>query len=228
MLNKSILVLLVSLFLVPPAYAQKFTKKEQARREAREANYFCGASFTFTSGYVHSWMTNDPIEGSYSYGKSECWGNTNNHFDIGFLWDQSFSRQWGIQTGLFYTNKGGDHLYYYQDPSLSVDYGKKLLAEKTSEINARAIQLQSQARYFVPLSKHQRLSVNAGFYIDRMIKEPDGFGKWNLGPQVGLGYDLFHFSTSVTYQPGLYKSVTKKSDSRQSAICVNIGFRLWK
>lgn len=228
MLKRTIFVLLFVMSLgASSVYAQKFTKKAQARREAREANYFYGASFTFTSGYVHSWMTNHSIDtDSKTFGKSERWGNTNNHFDIGFIWDQAINRHWGIQTGAYFTNKGGDHLFYYDN---GLGYGPILLDEKTDEINVQNIELQSQGRFFIPLAKKLRVSLNAGFYVDHTLKPADGIGKWNLGPQVGLGIDWRHFSTSVTYQPGVFDDMyTKNSHSLQNALTVNVGVRVWK
>lgn len=225
MLKRTILVLLCALSVGGSAlYAQKFTKKAQLRREAREANYFYGASFTFTSGYVHSWMTDNAIRKSLGAGKTERWANTNNHFDIGFAWDQSFNKHWGLQTGLYFTNKGGDHLYYYEG-----FYGPILIEESTDEVNVMNAELQCQGRYFIPFAKKMRFSLNAGLYLDKGISTPSGIKNWNLGPQVGIGYDWQHLSTSVTYQAGVFDGmVAKHSYTRQNAICVNIGYRIWK
>jgi len=220
------LVLLLASVLGPTTvYAQKFTKKAQARREAREANYFYGASFTFSAGYVHSWMTNNVIDlGTSYFGKSERWGNTHNRANVGFIWDQSFNKHWGMQNGAFFTNKGGDHLYYYEGL-----YGPILVDENTDEVNVMSAEVQSQARYFIPLAYKVRLSVNAGVFVDKIFKHPSGIKNWNLGPQVGLGLDWNHVSASVTYQPGAFdRMVAKNSNSRQNALCVNIGYRIWK
>lgn len=228
MLKRTILVLLFAFSLAPATlYAQKFTKKAQLRREAREANYFYGASFTFTSGYVHSWMNNSSIDlGTSYFGKSERWGNTNNHFDIGFIWDQSINKHWGIQTGAFYTNKGGDHLFYYDN---GLGKGPIMLTEKTDEINVQAVEIQSQGRFFIPLAKQLRVSLNAGVYVDRMIKPADGINKWNFGPQAGIGVDWKHLSTSVTYQPGVFNELlTDNSHTCQNALTVNVGYRIWR
>ena len=54
MTKKSLAVLLFCFVAVAPSFAQKFTKREQARREAREKYYFCGNMFTLTAGYNHS------------------------------------------------------------------------------------------------------------------------------------------------------------------------------
>ncbi len=207
-------------------FAQKFTKKEQARREAREQYYFCGSTFTFTAGYVHSWMSNNAIglDTEY-YGKSERWGNTDNSFDLGFIWDQAFNKKWGLQTGAYYMRKGGDHLYYY-DNGLGI--GKILRDEETDEVTVQSVELQCQARYFFNLAKKMRLSLNGGIYIDKFFSSPSGIRNWNLGPQVGIGFDCNRVAVSCTYQPGLFEIVADDSYTKQNAICVNIGYRLWK
>ena len=226
MIRKIILVLMIMLVSAPAIFAQKFTKREQARREAREANYFCGASFTFTAGYTHSWLNNSPISLKANiYGKSERWANTRESFNVGFLWDQAISRQWGIQTGLFYNDKGGEHLFYYDN---GLGYGPILRSEETDKVNAQSISLQSVCRYFIPLGKYSRISVNGGFFIDRHIHKPGNFSHWNLGPQVGLGYDWKHLSLSATYQPGIFQSITDNSNTGLGAVLFNAGFRIWR
>ena len=221
-------MLLVVMTSASCVFAQKFTKREQARREAREANYFCGASFTLTAGYTHSWMSESKIkQGISSYGKSEYWNNTDNSFNLGFLWDQAFSKKWGLQTGLFFNNKGGDHLYYY-DNGTSANYGPILRQEETNEVTVHSFGLQCQMRYFFPVGKYSRFSVNAGVFVDKQFDTPSGIANWNLGPQVGLGYDWKHLSVSTTYQPGLFNKVTDNSKSGLNAVLVNIGFRMWK
>lgn len=227
MIKRTILVLLfATTALGQTLYAQKFTKKEQARREAREAYYFCGASFTFTAGYVHSWMSNNAIElGTNNYGKSERWGNTNNSFNLGFLWDQAINQKWGLQTGAFYSRKGGDHLHYFDN---GLGYGKILRDEETEEVTSQCVEAQVQARYFINLAKKFRMTLNGGIYLDKYISSPSGFLNWNMGPQVGLGIDWQHFSAQVTYQPGLFERVAEDSHTRQSAVSVNFGYRLWK
>lgn len=227
MTKKITLVLLMTLCLAPSVFAQKFTKREQARREAREANYFCGATFTFFGGYTHSWMTEEPLDITATYGKSEYWNNTDNSYTLGFAWDQAFSRRWGIQTGLYLNNKGGDHLHYY-DGGTSGNYGPILRPEETDEVTVHSIELQCQGRFFLPLGKYSRISLNAGLFIDKHFDTPSGIGNWNIGPQAGIGFDWKHISTCVTYQPGLSTKVTDQSDSRLNGISVNLGYRIWK
>ena len=49
MFKRTIFVLLLASLAGSSLFAQKFTKRELARREAREAYYFCGATFTFSA-----------------------------------------------------------------------------------------------------------------------------------------------------------------------------------
>lgn len=226
MFKRTILVLSLALTLGPSLFAQKFTKREQARREAREAYYFCGSTFTLTAGYVHSWMSNSGITPSVSaFGKSERWGNTDNSYNLGFIWDQAFNKHWGLQTGAYFTHKGGDHLYYYDN---ELGYGMILRPEETKEVRAQMAQLQVQGRYFINIEKQMRLSLNVGGYVDKLFGNPDGYRNWNLGPQVGIGVDWKFISASCTYQPGVWTKVADNSKSSQSALCVNIGYRFWK
>ncbi|MBQ0056601.1 MAG: hypothetical protein KBT20_02990 [Bacteroidales bacterium] len=226
MTKRFFLVLLLVMTLVPSVFAQKFTKKEQARREAREANYFCGASFTFTGGYTYSWMSECSIDRFTSaYGRSELWGNNCHSFNLGFLWDQAFSRQWGLQTGAFFNQKGGDHLYFYDN---GLGYGPVCRPEETNEVTANLIELQCQGRYFFPLTKRSRISVNAGGYIDKVVGSPSGIANWNMGIQCGLGYDWQHVSVSATYQPGMFKKFADDSKTKVSGFMINAGFRFWK
>lgn len=224
--KRTLLIFSLALFACPTLFAQKFTKREQARRQAREEYYFCGATFTLTAGYVHSWMNFKSVsDDNLGKGFCEYWGNTDNSFNLGFAWDQAFNKKWGMQTALYYMRKGGDHLYYYDN---GLDYGKVMRQEETEEITWQGAELQCQARYFLNLSKHQRMSLNAGIYIDKLVGSPSGMGNWNLGPQVGIGYDLWQFSASVTYQPGVFQAIVEDCHTAQSALMVNLGFRFWK
>lgn len=226
MSKRTILVLSLALAIGPSLFAQKFTKREQARREAREAYYFCGATFTLSAGYVHSWMSNSSITPlAQRYGCSENWNNTDNSYNLGFIWDQAFNKHVGLQTGAFFTHKGGDHLYYYDN---GLGYGPILRSEETKEVRAQMAQLQCQARYFINLDKQLRVTLNAGAYIDKIVGNPSGIGHWNMGPQCGIGVDWNHVGVSCTYQMGAWTKVADRSDARQSALCVNIGYRFWK
>ena len=227
MCRKVLLVMLLLAVTAPSGlYAQKFSKKEQARREAREANYFCGATFTLTAGYEHSWMNEQSVSlSSKYYGKSEKWANTHDYFNVGFLWDQALSKKWGVQAGLFYKQKGGDHLFYYDN---GLGYGAILRPEETVEAGINMIELQSQMRRFFALSPKSRVSVGAGIFIDKFIDTPDDVRNWNLGVQASLGYDWRHLALSVTYQCGLLPSVVCDCNSRLSSVSVNAGFRFWK
>ncbi len=44
--KRSVLLIIFMMVVAMPSFAQRFTKKEQAKREARAINYFYGNSFT--------------------------------------------------------------------------------------------------------------------------------------------------------------------------------------
>jgi hypothetical protein len=225
MTKKSLCVLLLGLTTITPTFAQKFSKKEKEREEARAANYFHGSSFTATAGYVHSWITDGDIAttSASKFGKSESYRNTHNAFNIGFLWDHSFSRHWGMQHGLYYMQKGGEKSTFY-DNKLGV--GK--LPYSTTNLLVSGVELQGMGRYFIPLTHTSRLSVNAGWFITKLINGGNGVGNWDLGLQCGIGYDYRHLALSLTYQPGLYRNYTDDSDARMNALMFNVGFRFWR
>lgn len=228
MTKKILSVLLFSLVAITPIYAQKFTKREQARREARENYYFCGNTFTLTAGYNHAWLTASEIDlSSAAYGKSEKMANTVNRFNVGFLWDYAFknSKKWGVQTGLFYTMKGGAHLYYYDN---GVGNGPQLRDEETEVLKIQGVELQVLWRRFINLAYDQRLTLNAGPYVNKYIDAPSGIKEWDFGVTVGLGYDYKHWSASISYQPGVYPFIADDCHTRQANIAVNVGWRFWK
>lgn len=225
-MKRIISFVLLGLLVMAPLSAQKFTKKEQARREAREANYFHGASFTFTAGYQYSFLTEHPsTAANYVYGKSDRWGNNHSFFNAGFLWDQSVSKKWGVQTGLYYTQKGGEHLFFYDN---QLGSGPIARPEETIEANADLIELQNQVRWFFPVRYKSRFSVNAGWFLDRSLHTPKNFAKWNYGLQMGVGFDWNHLSVSATYQQALYPDMVKSCNSTLNGFSINVGYRLWK
>jgi len=227
MLKRNIVVLLVALFAITPIFAQKFSKKEQLRREAREANFFYGATFTVTGGYVHSWLSDKLInESCTDFDDIQRWGQDRNSFNIGFQYDHALSKWYGVQAGLFYALKGGDHTYY-RDQHLGS--GPIQLTELTEKAKNQAVELQLVGRGFLPVSKRSRFSLNGGMYIDRVVESSiEGFGKWDMGLQAGVGYEWYCTSFSFTYQHSIYGPYIEDSKSRQSAIYVNIGCRFWK
>ena len=228
MTKKFLAVLLFGLVSVAPAFAQKFTKREQARREARENYYFCGNMFTLTAGYNHSWLSVSEIELSKNnFGKSEKLANTANSFNIGFLYDHAFAKaqKWSLQTGLYYSMKGGQHLYYYDN---GLGAGAQMREDKTKNLKIQGLEAQLLLRRTFLISKQQRITLNAGPYISKLLNAPDEIKGWDMGVMVGLGYDYKHFSGSVSYQPGIYPNIASKCNTKQANIMVNFGYRLWK
>lgn len=229
MTKKILTVLLFGFVSIAPLFAQKFTKREQQRREARENYYFCGNMFTFTTGYNHSWLIERDITlSSPGYGKKEKMGNTNNRFNVGFLWDHALhkSKKWSLQTGIYYSMKGGDHMYYYDN---KFGLGLQRRNEETEEFDiqcAEATVLWRRA-FNLPNPK-QRITLNFGPYVSKFIDAPEGIGNWDFGVSVGVGYDFNHWSASVTYQPGVYPNIADGCTTRQANLMFNIGWRIWK
>lgn len=228
MTKKIFTVLLFSLAATAPIFAQKFTKREQARREARENYYFCGNSFTLTAGYNHAWLTAAEIDlSSPAFGKSEKLANTVNRFNAGFLWDHAFknSKKWSLQSGLFYTMKGGEHLYYYD---AGFGKGPQLRDEETETLNIQAVEAQVLWRRSFALAYDQRITLNAGPYVSKFIDAPSGIKGWDFGVTLGVGFDYKHWAASISYQPGVFPFIADDCYTRQANIAVNVGWRFWK
>lgn len=221
--KKNLLLLIVALLSASPVFAQRFTKREQARREARAANYFYGASFTFTAGYDHSWVEKNDVGTSPYFGQKQYFQNTYDSFNAGFLMDYALSKKWGYQIGLYYNQKGCDKVYYYDN---HLGQGEQKVSDE--EIKVQGMELQGVVRYFIPLSYKSRISINAGLYLNKLIDPPATFKNWDMGVLVGAGYDWQHWSVSATYQPGVYPNLVTHSDLRMSSLMFNVGWRFWK
>lgn len=226
-LNKRFfLLLLLSLVLAMPMYGQRFTKKEQALREARAKNYFYGHSFTLSAGYIHSWLTKDAFDNSDRiFGQTGAYQNTHDACDFMFSWDICHKKYYGFQFSAGYLNKGGQKVIY-QDMGLGS--GPQLREDLTENIRTKNIEVQAAIRGFLPLTYKSRLSLNAGIYIDRLVGSSDIVRDWDMGLLVGLGYDWKYIATSVTYKPGVYPGIISGSNTRQAALMFNVGLRLWK
>lgn len=228
MTKKIFTVLLLGFLSFASVFAQKFTKREQLRREAREKNYFCGNMFTFTAGFNHSWLTPSDVEMTTTYfGKTEKIANNKEAFNLGFLWDHAFKNttKWSVQSGIYYTMKGGEHLYYYDT---TLGEGPQLREEETEKLKIQGVEGQFLVRYAFPIAYDQRITLNAGPYITKLIDTPSDVKNWDFGALVGIGYDYKHWSASVNYQPGCFSEAIRNSKSRIANISINIGYRLWK
>lgn len=227
LLNKRFyLLLLLSLVFAMPMYGQRFTKKEQALREARAKNYFYGHSFTLSAGYNHSWLTKDSFDNTdKKFGQTGAYQNTHDAFDFIFSWDICKKKYYGYQFSLGYLQNGGQKVYY-QDNGLG--YGPQLREDLTEDIRTQIIEGQAVVRGFLPLTYKSRLSLNVGFYLDRMVGSNDVCRSWDLGALIGVGYDWKSLSTSIIYKPGVYPNLISDSNTRQAALMFNVGVRLWK
>lgn len=226
-LNKRyILLLILSLVLAMPMFGQRFTKKEQALREARAKNYFYGHSFTLSAGYVHSWLTKDAFDNSsIVFGQTGAFQNTHNAVDFMFSWDICKKKYYGYQFTVGYLQNGGQKIYY-QD--LGLGNGPQLREDLTTNIRTQNIEAQAAIRGFLPLSYKSRISLNGGLYVDKLVGKTDPARDWDMGLFVGVGYDWKSLAASVTYKPGLYSNIVKDSNTRQAALMFNVGLRLWK
>lgn len=230
-INKTLFIALVavmSLMTALPVQAQKFTKKAEARREARAKNYFYGHTFTVQAGLVHSWLTRYSFTPSTTYGATSRYQNTRQSFDLGFTWDYACTRYWGLQLGTFYSQQGGQLTQRFKNTSLSVDYGTQLLNEKTENVHINDLELEAMVRGFLPLTAHSRLSLGVGPYVGRIIAGPDASGHWTMGLQANMAYEWEHVYVGVTYQPGLYESLIDDCNTALNALWFNVGFRFWK
>lgn len=224
--KRYVLLLILSLVLAMPMYGQRFTKKEQAKREARAKNFFHGHSFTLSAGYNHSWLTKDAFDDTNSqFGQTGAYQNTYNSFDAMFQWDMCFNKHYGFQFGAGYLKNGGQKIIY---KDLGLGYGPQLREDLSEDIRAQFVEGQIVVRGFLPLTYKSRLSVNGGIYVDKRIGSNDFVGDWDMGLLVGVGYDWKHLAASITYKPGVFPNVIKNSDTRMGAIMFNVGFRMWK
>lgn len=222
--KRTTLLVLMALTAVMPSFGQRFTKKEQALREARQINYFYGSSFTLSSGYVHSWLTPDRFTPN-EYGRSGSYENTRESFAFRFAYDYSKWRHQGMQFGLSYAQFGGKKLMYH-DAGLGM--GPQLRPDLTESIHLNEIMVDASYRYFIPLTYDSRLSVGAGLFVGRIVGSYSDRHDWDWGPEVSLGYDWKHLSVGVNYVPGIFPSVIKGCDSRISSLTFSVGVHLWK
>lgn len=222
--KRTTLLVLMAVTALMPCFGQRFTKKEQALREARQINYFYGNSFTLSSGYVHSWLSPYAFVQS-TFGHTGSYENTRESFAFSFAWDYAKKRTYGYQIALSYAQFGGEKLTYLDQ---GLGYGQQLRPDLCSQIHLNEVMLQPTFRYFIPLTYTSRLSVNAGIYVSRIVGSYGDRRDWDMGAAVGLGFDWKHLSVGVNYMPGVYPDVIKSCDSRIGALTFSVGVHLWK
>lgn len=224
-LTKYFFLTLLTLIVSLPAFGQRFTKKEQALREARAINYFYGNSFILSAGYVHGWLATDHFDLT-EYGRSGLYGNTRESMMFGFAWDYvSKNKHHGMEVKALYAQFGGEKLVYADQ---GLGYGLQQRYDLTETIHINEVMLQGTYRYFIPLTYKSRLSLDAGIYFGRVVGNYDKAKNWDMGPVVGLGYDWHHVSVGLEYLPGVYGNVVEHSTTRVSALMLSVGCHLWK
>ena len=222
--KRAVLLIFFILAVAMPSFAQRFTKKEQAKREARAINYFYGNSFTLSSGYVHSWLTRDRFTET-SFGRTGAYQNTRDSYAFSFAWDYNKKKHHGYRVSAGYAQFGGEKIFYYD---LGLGYGRQQRYDLTEQIHLNEVMVQGKYRYFIPLTYKSRLSLDAGIFVSRIVGSYDDANIWDLGPVVGIGYDWKRFSLGVDYMPGVWYDVIEGSTARVSALIFNVGFHFWK
>ena len=222
--KKHFLLIILTMVMAMPMFGQRFTKKEQALREARAINYFYGNSFTLSAGYVHGWLATDHFDLN-EFGRTGLYGNTRESFSFSFAWDYCKKKNHGVQIALGYAQFGGEKVFY---EDLGLGYGPQQRYDLTEQIHINNLVLQSSYRYFIPLTYKSRLSLNAGIYFSRVLGKYKEAKDWDMGPVVGLGYDWKHLSLGVNYMPGVYPNIVDGSTTRISSLMFNVGVHMWK
>lgn len=224
-INKRVVLLsLMTLAVTMPTFGQRFTKKEQALREARAANYFYGHSFTLSAGYIHGWLAQDRFVSS-TYGRTGSYEGDRESYAFSFAWDYSKSLHHGFRLSAAYGQFGGSK-FFYEDQGLG--YGKQLRADLTETVHLNEVMVFGTYRYFIPLQYKTRLSLDAGLYLSRIVGNYSDAQDWDMGVAVGLGADIDKVSCSLTYLPGIFGNVVDGSTTRVSALMFSVGFHFWK
>lgn len=222
--KRFVLLILAILAAVMPSFGQRFTKKEQALREARAINYFYGNSFTLSTGYVHGWLISDHFDEN-AFGRSGAYQNTRESFAFTFAWDYCKSKHQGFQVSAQYAQFGGE-LNYFHDNGLG--YGPQKRDDLTQQIHLNEALLRGKYRYFIPLTYESRISLDAGAYLGYIVGSYDNSKNWDYGAVVGIGYDWKHLSVGVDYMPCSIGRVIDHSTTRVSGLLFNVGVHLWK
>jgi len=207
-----------------PSFAQRFTKKEQAKREARAINYFYGNSFTVSAGYVHSWLATKNFTET-AYGRTGAFQNTRDSYAFSFAWDYNKKKHHGFRVSAGYAQFGGEKIFY-SDQGLG--YGRQERYDLNETIHLNEIIVEGKYRFFIPLTYKSRISLDAGVYLARIVGSYDTCEDWDMGPVVGIGYDWKHLSLGVDYLPGVWNKVIDGGNTRVCALMFNVGFHFWK
>ncbi len=222
--KRAVLLFFIMVIVAMPSFAQRFTKKEQAKREARAINYFYGNSFTLSAGYVHSWLARDRFTEN-AFGRTGAYQNTRDSYAFSFSWDYNKKKHHGFRVSAGYAQFGGEKIYY-SDQGLG--YGRQQRYDLTQQIHLNEVTVQGKYRYFIPLTYKSRLSLDAGLYVSRIVGSYGDADDWDFGPVVGIGYDVKHLSLGLDYMPGVWGNVIDGSTARVSALIFNVGFHFWK
>lgn len=209
-----------------PVIAQRFTKKEQARREARAKNYFYGNTFSLQAGFVNSWFRRNTVVSESEAGFSNVFQNTRQSFDVGVTWNRAVNKWWGWEAGLFYAGLGGEKCVYYDSGLAGTN--SQFRDDRSEQLNYGVMELQGFARFFYPLTYFSRISLDLGVHLDKVVAGGDNVSNWDYGPAVGVSYEWKHLVGRVVYVPGVHTSLVSGAATAQNSIWFNVGYRFWK
>lgn len=224
--TKVIILLLGMTLACEPVIAQKFTKKEQARREARAKNYFYGNTFSLQAGFVNSWLRRNTIVSTTEAGFSDVYQNNRQSFAIGATWNRAVNKWWGWEAGLFYAGFGGEKCVYYNSGLQGTT--SQFRSDRSTVMKYGAIELQGLARFFYPLSYFSRVSFDLGVHLDKVVAGGDGVANWDFGPALGVSYEWKYLVGRVIYMPGINTGLVSDAKTAQNSIWFNVGYRFWK
>lgn len=224
--TKVIIILLGMTLACEPVMSQRFTKKEQARREARAKNYFYGNTFSLQAGFVNSWLRRNTIVSASEAGFCDVYQNNRQSFAIGATWDRAVKKWWGWEAGVFYAGMGGEKCAYYNSGLPGTT--SQLRSDRSQSIDYGVIELQGSVRFFLPLTYFSRLSLDMGVHVDKVVAGGDEVSGWDLGPMVGVSYEWKHIIGRVTYMPGINTGLISGAETAQNSMWFTVGYRFWK
>lgn len=209
-----------------PVIAQRFTKKEQARREARAKNYFYGNTFSLQAGFVHSWLRRNSVVSESEAGFCDVYQNNRQSFAIGATWNRAINKWWGWEAGLYYAGLGGEKCVYFDSGLAGTT--SQLRDDRSEKISYGTIEAQGMARFFCPMTYYSRLSFDLGVHIDKVVAGGDAVANWDFGPVAGVSYEWKHLVGRVLYMPGINTKLVSGAKTAQNALWFNVGYRFWK
>lgn len=144
-------------------------------------------------------------------------------FTLGVTYEYELSRFWSLETGLSYNGKGATSIQS-EKIQVGLDYASVPLTVKMKTKIGLDIDLGIKAGYLIRAN---------GTYKDRKTQAviTDLFNPWDLGPMVGLSYNIpkTYFSVFGTYEQGLLninKDFWEGSDRKIKNSTITFGLKV--